>query len=86
MRNRGLFSHVAEKVELGSLQSCTAREQETMVMRDYGYELEEDRFRSEVRRSLFLMMTVKPWHREVVEFPSLKIFNSKKDKSLINVI
>lgn len=76
MRNRGLFSHVAEKVEPGSLQCCTAREQETMVMRDYGYELEEDRFRPEVSRKLFFMMTVKPWHREVVEFLSWKIFNS----------
>lgn len=76
MRNRGLFSPVAEKVEPGSLQSCTAREQETMVMRDYGYELEEDRFRPDVRSSLFFMMAVKPWHREVVEFLSLQIFNS----------
>lgn len=47
-----------------------------MVMRDYGYELEQDRFRPEVRKSLFFMKTVKPWHREVVEFLSLKIFNS----------
>lgn len=43
-------------------------------MRDYGYELEEDRFRPEVRKRLFFMMTVKPWHRGV--FSSLKIFNS----------
>lgn len=68
MRKRGLFSHVAEKVEPGSLQSCTATEQGTMVMRDYAYELEEDRFRPELRRSLFFMMTVKPWHKRLWSF------------------
>lgn len=54
------FPYVAEKVEPGSLESGMAGVRETMVMRDYGYELEEDRFRPEVRKRLFIIMTVKP--------------------------
>jgi len=53
--------------------------------RTNGFKLREGRFRLDIRKKVFTLRVVKPWHRlrrEVVEAPSLKTFKARLDGAL----
>ena len=58
-------------------------------IRGDGFKLKEWRFRSDVRKKLFPMRVVRPWHRlprEMVDAPSLETFMVGLDGALSNLI
>ena len=57
--------------------------------RTTSFKLKESRFRLDVRKKLFTQRVVKHWkrlHREVVDAPSLVVFNVRVYESLKNPI
>jgi len=64
-------------------RACTDR------TRGDGFKLKEGRFRLDIRKKLFTVRVVKPWHRlprEVVGAPSLETFQVRLDGALSNLI
>jgi len=64
-------------------RSCSDR------TRSNGFELQEGRFRLNIRKKFFRMKCVKHWTRlprEVVDAPSLEIFKARLDGALSNLI
>ncbi|KGL94060.1 hypothetical protein N301_10597, partial [Charadrius vociferus] len=54
-----------------------------------GYKLEEGRFRLNIRKKFFTLRVVRHWNRlprEVVEAPSLEVFNARLDVALGNLV
>ncbi|KFQ80867.1 hypothetical protein N335_00784, partial [Phaethon lepturus] len=54
-----------------------------------GFKLKEGRFRLDLRKKVFAMRVVRPWHRlprEVVDAPSLETFQVRLDGALSNLI
>jgi len=54
-----------------------------------GFTLKEGRFRSDIRKKFFTVKVVKHWHRlpiEVVDAPSLEIFEARLDRALSNLV
>ncbi|KGL89867.1 hypothetical protein N301_12059, partial [Charadrius vociferus] len=54
-----------------------------------GYELEEGRFRLNIRKKFFTLRVVRHWNRlprEVVEAPSLEVFKARLDVALGNLV
>jgi len=57
--------------------------------RSNGFKLGEGGFRLDIRKKLFTMRVVKPWHRlarEAVEAPSLETFKARLDGALSNLV
>ena len=57
--------------------------------RGNGFKWKEGRFRLDIRKKLFTMRLVKPWHRlprEAVEAPSLETFKARLDGALSNLV
>ena len=58
-------------------------------MRGHGFKLEEGRFRLDVRKTFFTVMTVRHWNRlssEVVDAPSLEAFKARLDGAVSNLV
>ncbi|KFQ38033.1 hypothetical protein N332_03894, partial [Mesitornis unicolor] len=54
-----------------------------------GFELEEDRFRLDIRKKFFTVRVVRHWNRlprEVVDAPSLEMFRARLDRALGNLV
>ncbi|KGL97783.1 hypothetical protein N301_06898, partial [Charadrius vociferus] len=54
-----------------------------------GYKLEEGRFRLNIRKKFFTLRVVRHWNRlprEVVEAPSLEVFEARLDVALGNLV
>ena len=54
-----------------------------------GFKLKEGRFRLDIRKKLFTMRVLRPWHRlprEAVDAPSLEVFKAKLDGALSKLI
>jgi len=65
------------------IRACCSR------TRGNGFELKEGRFRLEIRKKLFTVGVMKPWHRmprEVVAAPSLETFKARLDRALSNLV
>ena len=57
--------------------------------RGNGFKLKEGRFRLDVRKKLFTVRVVRPWHRlprQVGDAPSLETFSIRLDGALSNLI
>jgi len=57
--------------------------------RSNGFELREDRYRLNIRKTFFAMRVVKHWNRlprEIVEAPSLETFNASLHRALSNLV
>ncbi|KAK4818190.1 hypothetical protein QYF61_008574 [Mycteria americana] len=57
--------------------------------RDNGFKLKEGRFRLDIRKKFFTMSVVRAWNRlprEVVDAPSLEVFQARLDGALSNLI
>jgi len=57
--------------------------------RGNGFELKEDRFRLDIRKTFFTMRVVKHWHglpREAMEAPFLETFKVRLDGALSNLV
>ena len=53
------------------------------------FKLKEGRFRLDIRKKLFTMRVLRPWHRlprEAVDAPSLEVFKAKLDGALSKLI
>lgn len=64
-------------------QACSDR------MTGNGFKLKGIRLRLDIRKKLFTMRVVRPWHRlpaEAVEVPSLAVFKARLDWALDNLI
>ena len=58
-------------------------------MRGNDFQLQESRFRLDVRRKFFIVMVVRHWNRlpkEVVDAPSLEAFKPRLNGALSNLI
>ncbi|KAK4831334.1 LOW QUALITY PROTEIN: hypothetical protein QYF61_016823 [Mycteria americana] len=58
-------------------------------MRGNGFKLKEGRFRLDIRKKFFTMRVERHWHRlprEVLDAPSLEVFNARLDGALSNLI
>ena len=54
-----------------------------------GFELQEGRFRSDVRKKFFTVRVVRHWNRlprEVVDAPSLEVFKARLDTALSSLV
>ncbi|KFR04948.1 hypothetical protein Y956_16470, partial [Nipponia nippon] len=54
-----------------------------------GYKLKEGRFRLDIRKKFFTRRVVRHWNRlprEAVDVPSLKVFKTKLDGALSNLV
>ncbi|KGL91075.1 hypothetical protein N301_01731, partial [Charadrius vociferus] len=54
-----------------------------------GYKLEEGRFRLNIRKKFFTLRVVRHWNRlprEVVEAPSLEVFEARLDMALGSLV
>jgi len=57
--------------------------------RGNGCKLKEGRFRLDIRKELFTVRVVRPWHRlprEAVDAPSLEVFKARLDGALSNLV
>jgi len=57
--------------------------------RGTGFKLKEGRFRSDIRKKLFVMRVVRHWNRlprEAVNAPSLEVFKARLDGALRNLV
>jgi len=57
--------------------------------RSKGFEVKESRFRLDIRKKLFSMRVVRPWHRlprEAVAAPSLAVFKARLNGALSNLV
>ena len=58
-------------------------------MRGNGFNLEEGRFRLDIRRKFFTVRVVRHWNRlpsEVVNASSLEVFNARLDGAVSNLV
>jgi len=58
-------------------------------MRGNGFKLEESRIRLDVMKKLFTVRVVRHWNRlysEVVDAPSLEVFEARLDGTLSNLV
>ena len=58
-------------------------------MRGNDFQLQESRFRLDVRRKFFIVMVVRHWNRlpkEVVDAPSLEAFKPRLNGALSNLV
>jgi len=56
---------------------------------DNGSNLEECRFRADIRKKFFTVRVVRHWHRlptEVVDAPSLEVFKTRLDRAVSNLV
>ncbi|KFO54459.1 hypothetical protein N302_04721, partial [Corvus brachyrhynchos] len=54
-----------------------------------GFKLKEGRFRLDIRKKLFTVRVVRPWHRlprEAVDIPSLAVSKARLDGALSNLV
>jgi len=57
--------------------------------RGNGFKLKESRFRLGIRKKLFTLRVVRPWHRlprEAVAAPSLAVFKARLDRALSSLV
>ncbi|KFQ33862.1 hypothetical protein N332_12470, partial [Mesitornis unicolor] len=54
-----------------------------------GFNLEEGRFRLDMRKKFFTVRVMRHWHRlprEAVDAPSLEVFKARLDRALGNLV
>jgi len=62
---------------------------DSKTMRGSGFKLEEGRFRLDIRKKFFTVRVVRHWNRlpsEVVNTPSLEVFETRLDGALSSVV
>ena len=58
-------------------------------MRDNRHKLKQERFRPDINKNFFIVRTGRHWNRmprEFLQSPSLKVFKTKLDKFLSNLV
>lgn len=50
------------------------------------FKLRESRFRLHIRKKLFTEREVRPWHREAVDAPFVKVFKARLDGTMSSLV